>query len=167
MSRKARRSGSVRDSGPRPGTEINPTLAAASQFDAALTQAALDNSVGNKHAPYAHIQTIVPGSNYSVKANTAESHARIMAAKQGVDPALNRRFETATEAMQYRRANNVVAISGDEFDAETSGKGSSSRFPAWLQDTGGIDPDTGRAVKGYKGAEAFRMGEKIMSEMGY
>ena len=131
----------------------------------AMSQAALDNRVHNL-APYGHVQTIVPGANYHGKPNTAESAHRIAAMKHGIDPALNRRFETATEAREYRRANGVDVMSPKEFDAEMSGKGSSMVMPAWMKDTGNVDSETGRQVQGFKGVEAFRRGEEVMRQMG-
>ena len=163
MSRKSRRSQSVRPTGLRPGTE-NATLAAAEQFDAAVQQAALDNQV-SRGAPAGHVQTIVPGANYGGKPNTRESAERLAAMKHGVDPALNRKFETAIEAREYRRANSVDVMSPREFEAEMSGKGSSIVMPAWMKDTGNVDPETGRQVPGFKGAEAFRQGAEAMRGM--
>ena len=162
MSRNSKSRRSARPSGPRSPTQ-NATLAAVELFNAAVTQAALDSG-GAATIPFAHVQQIVPGANFHGKPNTVESAKRLADMKRGVDPALNRRFETATEARAYRKRTGVDVMSPSEFAAEMSGKGSSIATPAWLKDTGNVDPDTGRVVKEFRGAAAFRDGERIMRE---
>src|SRR3990172_5847562 len=101
MSRRSRsKQRSFRPSGVAAVTsESHRTVDAAATFEAQLQSAAIQNAV-EARVPYAQIQTIVPGANYKGKANTAAAHARLHAMKQGVDPALNKRFETASEARE-------------------------------------------------------------------
>ena len=117
MSRKVR---SQRRSA-RPSGVALPTFVAeqrtadlAATFDSQLRSAANDNPVDNR-APYAAVQTIVPGANERGNPKTREAYDRIADMKRGVDPGLNQKFETATAAREYRRRNAVESVSAGEF----------------------------------------------------
>ena len=159
MSRRSRSKRSVRPSGTRAETE-NPTLAAVEQFDAAVNHAALANSTPIA-APAGHVQQIVPGANYPGVARTAEAFERQRLAKLGVDPALGRQFETATEARAYRSQKQYITMSAAEFDSEMASKASSIRESHVTSDRG----VQGGKVEGFN-PEAFRRGRKVMAQMG-
>ena len=167
MSRRSRSKRShVRPSGlpVQAAVGSNRVIDVVSNFDAALRDAARENAPEHR-VPYGHVQQIVPGANYHGKPNTAAAASRLHAMKQGVDPALNKKFETATEAREYRRREGVEAMSPKEFDAETSGMRSSRRHNAWIDapDTDGHDPDTGKKVPGFEGARAFTKGAQELA----
>ena len=107
--------------GPAPVlTGARATFEAATRFDAELQVAAAQRPVGNR-APYGSVQTIVPGANWGGRPNSKESAERIAAAKRGEDPFLARRFETATEAHEYRKRTGNVTISAAELMQEAGG----------------------------------------------
>lgn len=136
----------------------------AASFEAQLQTAAMANAI-QARVPYGHVQTIVPGANYGGKANTAEAYARLQKMKQGVDPALNKRFETAAEAREYRKREGVDVMSPKEYEAETRNMRSSRRFNAFVDsDHGGCDPNTGRVVQGFN-PNAFTAGERALAAM--
>jgi hypothetical protein len=167
MSRKTRSKRQLcRPAGVIASPESQRVIDLASNFDAQLGDAARQTAVESR-VPYGHVQTIVPGANYHGKANTAAAQARLHAMKLGVDPALNRKFETATEAREYRRREGIEVMSPREFEAETSNMGSSRRRNAWIDTPvdGNRDPETGKPVPAFKGAEAFQRGAEVAREM--
>lgn len=168
----SRRSRSKRSSFRPAGTPATVAIQAqprivdvAASFESQIQAAAIENAVAAR-APYAQIQTIVPGANYKGKPSTAEAHARIQAMKKGEDPFLNKKFETAQQAREYRRREGVEAMSPKEYEAETSNMRSSRRYNPWVDspDTEGRDPETGRKVMGFN-PSAFSRGAEVIQQL--